>query len=90
MPRLTSSESVTVACSPTSSTVTEAVPLPACQAPGTLFPAQAAAIRRRGAAISRRGGGDAGAQRADAGDLDREEWATPRKIISYMERKIGA
>jgi D-alanine--poly(phosphoribitol) ligase subunit 2 len=24
------------------------------------------------------------------GDLDREEWATPRKIISYMERKIGA
>jgi D-alanine--poly(phosphoribitol) ligase subunit 2 len=23
-------------------------------------------------------------------DLDREEWATPRKIISYMERKIGA
>ena len=23
-------------------------------------------------------------------ELDREEWATPRKIISYMERKIGA
>jgi D-alanine--poly(phosphoribitol) ligase subunit 2 len=24
------------------------------------------------------------------GELDREEWATPRKIISYMERKISA
>jgi D-alanine--poly(phosphoribitol) ligase subunit 2 len=23
-------------------------------------------------------------------DLDREEWATPRKIISYMERKVSA
>jgi D-alanine--poly(phosphoribitol) ligase subunit 2 len=23
-------------------------------------------------------------------ELDREEWATPRKIISYMERRIGA
>ena len=23
-------------------------------------------------------------------ELDREEWATPRKIISYMERKVGA
>ncbi len=23
-------------------------------------------------------------------ELDREEWATPRKIISYMERKLDA
>ena len=23
-------------------------------------------------------------------EFDRDEWATPRKIISYMERKIGA
>ena len=23
-------------------------------------------------------------------ELDREEWATPRKIISYMERKVCA
>ncbi len=23
-------------------------------------------------------------------DLDREEWATPRKIISYMEQKLVA
>jgi D-alanine--poly(phosphoribitol) ligase subunit 2 len=23
-------------------------------------------------------------------ELDREEWATPRKIISYWERRIGA
>ena len=23
-------------------------------------------------------------------ELDREEWATPRKIISYMERKLVA
>jgi D-alanine--poly(phosphoribitol) ligase subunit 2 len=23
-------------------------------------------------------------------DLDREEWATPRKIIAYVERKVGA
>ena len=23
-------------------------------------------------------------------ELDREEWATPRKIISYMERKVAA
>ena len=23
-------------------------------------------------------------------ELDREEWATPRKIISYMERKVDA
>jgi D-alanine--poly(phosphoribitol) ligase subunit 2 len=23
-------------------------------------------------------------------ELDREEWATPRKIISYMERKVVA
>ncbi len=23
-------------------------------------------------------------------DLDREEWATPRKIISYVERKLSA
>jgi D-alanine--poly(phosphoribitol) ligase subunit 2 len=23
-------------------------------------------------------------------ELDREEWATPRKIISYMERKLAA
>ena len=47
MARLTSSASVTGACSPTSSTVTEAVPLPAWNAPGVHLPAQAAAIRRR-------------------------------------------
>ena len=23
-------------------------------------------------------------------ELDREEWATPRKIISYIERKMSA
>ena len=23
-------------------------------------------------------------------ELDREEWATPRKIIAYMERKLAA
>jgi D-alanine--poly(phosphoribitol) ligase subunit 2 len=23
-------------------------------------------------------------------EIDREEWATPRKIISYMERKVAA
>ena len=23
-------------------------------------------------------------------EFDREEWATPRKIISYMERKVAA
>jgi D-alanine--poly(phosphoribitol) ligase subunit 2 len=23
-------------------------------------------------------------------DLDREDWATPRKIISYVERKVSA
>jgi D-alanine--poly(phosphoribitol) ligase subunit 2 len=23
-------------------------------------------------------------------ELDREEWATPRRIISYIERRIGA
>jgi D-alanine--poly(phosphoribitol) ligase subunit 2 len=23
-------------------------------------------------------------------EVDREEWATPRKIISYMERKVAA
>jgi D-alanine--poly(phosphoribitol) ligase subunit 2 len=23
-------------------------------------------------------------------ELDREEWATPRQIITYMERKVGA
>jgi D-alanine--poly(phosphoribitol) ligase subunit 2 len=23
-------------------------------------------------------------------ELDREEWATPRKIVSYMERKLSA
>ncbi len=24
------------------------------------------------------------------GEVDREEWATPRKIILYMERKVAA
>jgi D-alanine--poly(phosphoribitol) ligase subunit 2 len=24
------------------------------------------------------------------GEIDREEWATPRKIISFMERKVAA
>jgi D-alanine--poly(phosphoribitol) ligase subunit 2 len=23
-------------------------------------------------------------------EVDREEWATPRKIVSYMERKVAA
>ncbi len=23
-------------------------------------------------------------------ELDREEWATPRKIVGYLERRIGA
>jgi D-alanine--poly(phosphoribitol) ligase subunit 2 len=23
-------------------------------------------------------------------ELDREDWATPRKIVSYLERKVGA